>query len=107
MKALANETFIPQVTEGKGKDAKQVDEEGCAGYEIKALTSMEFCEVISDGSDDLRFGQKMRHDDIKRILRLGLVKPADMHSMPAVHLVKTAWAIYLKANTAEDERKNS
>jgi len=107
MKALANETFIPQVTVGEGKKAKLVDEEGCAGYEIKALTSMEFCELISDGSHELRLGVQFKHADIKRALRLGLVNPDLMNTMSAIHLAKTAKAIYDKANLAEDERKNS
>ena len=107
MKALANETFIPKVIVGEGKNAKEVDEEGCAGYEIKALTSLELTEVVSDGSNDLRIGKTFKFDDIKRILRLGLVKPELIDTMPSVHLIKTAYAIYRKASVAEDERKNS
>ena len=107
MKSLANETYIPKVTVGKGKDAKEVPEQGCAGYEIKALTSLQLTEVISDGSDDLKFRNTFKFQDIQRILRLGMVDTSLIETMPSIHHVKVAYAIYNKANVAEEERKNS
>lgn len=92
MKSLANETITP--------------EENGPDYEIKALTSLELMEVVADGSEEMQKGKSLKSDDVKRLLKYGLVDSKVIDKMSSVALVKTAYAIYDKANLAEQERKN-
>lgn len=98
MKAFANETYTPS-------DQKDKDEP--TTFEIKALTSLELTEVLADGSNDLKMNKGMKFDDVKRILRLGLVDNTQIDTMLSIHHAEVANAIYTKALVAENERKNS
>jgi hypothetical protein len=98
MKAFSNEFYTPP-----GQD----DKDAAKSYEIKALTSLEFAQVLSDGSDDLKQNKSLKFQDVKLLLELGLVDKSVMSEMPTDYLIYTAGAIYQKALITEAERKNS
>lgn len=96
MKALANETFTPP---NQGDNPKS--------YEIKALNSLEYTQVMADGSDKIKELKGLEYKDIVLLLNLGLVDKSQINTMLSEHHIYTAGAIFKKAMLAEEERKNS
>lgn len=76
-------------------------------YEIKPLSSIDFTRIAFEGSDKLQNFTGFEYDDIMLLLKLGLVDPGQIETMPSEHHIFTGAEIYQRSILAEEERKNS
>lgn len=102
MKSLAIETFTP--TDQKKKDTPTT-------YQVKALTSLQLTEVMSDGGKLVEGGIGLSFKGVTLCLKYGLldetIKGNLIDTMPSSHHSEVAGKIFRKALLSEDERKNS
>lgn len=88
-------------------DAKERQlKHGEEGYRIKPLSSLQFCEVMTDGFEVRGSNNVMKFAGVQLLLRYGLENPAIIPKLPALRMTELAHAIYNKSSLAEAERKN-
>lgn len=98
MQSLSVETITPLDQQGKS-DA--------ASYQIKPISELQLCEVLSDGAiGDQQGNLKLNFQGVKKCLAYGLQDPSKMESMKAMHMLEVARAIFTKALLSQAEEKN-
>jgi hypothetical protein len=114
MQSLAVEQVFLNSQYEKDEDGNFITDEnkerilkpGEQGYKVKALNSMQFCEVMTDGFEVRGGNHVMKFAGTQLLLRYGLENPSIVTKLSALKMTELAHAIYAKSALAEAERKN-
>lgn len=93
MRDLTVETFFPLNQES-------------TSYQIKPLSQLQLSEVLLDHVKVEAGEMKITYSAAMRLLKFGLVDPALIDSMPALHIIEVAKRIFSRSMLTEEEEKN-